>query len=140
MITVKNIAEIVHEVTSADIKDIFSSKRDRATSYARALVIHLSYEIVSINKSRIARSLGIDHSTVFVALRKSKALIEKDPSCLHAEHFDKAYKLIMDRYSKDIILRIDKLKCKELMEELEIVQFALKRIMEELESISFIRS
>lgn len=140
MITVKNIAEIVKEVTFVDIKDVFSAKRDRVTSYARALVIHLAYDVASISKSRIARSLGMDHSTVIVALKKSKDRIANDPDCLHAEHFEKAYRILIDRYSKDIIMRIDKLKCKELMEELELVQFALRRIMEEMDSISFIRS
>jgi len=139
MITVKNIADIVAEVTCTEINDIFAKKRDRVTTYARALTVHLSYDVASIGKSRIARSLGVDHSTVIVALQKSKDIIAKDPDCLQAEHYDKAYKLIVSRYSKDIINRIDKLKCKELMDELALVQFSLKRIMEELETISFIR-
>jgi len=139
MITVKNVAEIVSEVTGVEVRDIFAKKRDRVTSWSRALVIHLSFEIVSINKSRIARSLGVDHTTVIVGLRKSKDLIDKEPNGLHAEHFDKSYKIIMDKYSKDIVMRIDKLKCKELMDELSLVQFALRRIMEELDSLSFIR-
>ena len=102
MITVKNIADIVAEVTCTEINDIFAKKRDRVTTYARALTVHLSYDVASIG-------------------------------------YDKAYKLIVTRYSKDIVNRIDKLKCKELMDEMALVQFALKRIMEELETISFIR-
>lgn len=139
MITVKNVAEIVSMVTSVPLNDIFTKKRDRPTSYARALVAHLSYDVAAINKSRIARSLGVDHSTVFVALQKSKDLVAKNPESLQATHFDQAYKILIDRYSKDIVMRIDKLKCKELLDEMALVQFALKRIMEELETISFIR-
>jgi hypothetical protein len=139
MITVKNVADVVADVTCTEVNDIFAKKRDRVTSYARALTVHLAYDVMAIGKSRIARSLGVDHSTVIVGLKKSKDLIAKDPDCLHAEHFDKAHKLLVNRYSKDIVNRIDKLKCKELIDELALVQFALKRIMEELQTVSFIR-
>lgn len=140
MITVKNIAEIIQEVTSVNLKDIYAGKRERKTSYARALLYHIAYEVASISKSRIARAVGVDHTSVIIALRKSKDMIEKDPSCQHAKNYDAAYKIIMDKYGKDIIHRIDKLKCRELMEEIELIQFALKRVTEELDSISFIRN